>query len=366
MHAALAIFVVLEVLEVPMSWRKCSGGFEYQWIGITVFLKSFKLGLSESRAEWVVRWTTDQVQKQEVSIKEFSEGLGRLGFATSVLEAEKPFLAPLYSFVAVNYEGAVVPLPLFVTMNLIWIATRVKRRRAVDCAVRRKPLGQLFRVDAKAEGDIVAVGGWAPARQSDGSISKYNSPWFSMTLDRESAPWAFSKGEPYKVVMSLEATASLCGLMLLGKTALDGHGAPSASRGAVEISAMGDSRGGSQAMQKGASTRFPLCVVLMELAVQKESLGLLMDTEWAPRYANEEADALSNGVLDGFAPERRRGGESLKDMKFIVLEEMMALGERFYREAQEKRAADKDGQAPKARKRKKGKKALTLRQRDPW
>ena len=70
--------------------------------------------------------------------------------------------------------------------------------------------------------------------------------------------------------------------------------------------------------------------------------------------------------MEGFAPERRRGGESLKDMKFIVLEEMMALGERFYREAQEKRAADNDGQAPKARRRKKGKKALTLRQRDPW
>ena len=45
---------------------------------------------------------------------------------------------------------------------------------------------------------------------------------------------------------------------------------------------------------------------------------------------------------------------------------MMALGERFYREAHERRAADNDGQAPKARRRKKGKKARTLRPRDPW
>ena len=119
-------------------------------------------------------------------------------------------------------------------------------------------------------------------------------------------------------------------------------------------------------MQKGASARFPLCVVLMELAVQREALGLHMDTEWAPRYANEEADALSRGVVDGFSPDRRQGGESLQDMKFIVLEERMALGERFYREAQEKRAADAEGQTPKPRRRKKGKKALTLRQRDPW
>ena len=281
---------------------------------------------------------TLQIKKKEVVVREFAEGLGRLGFATSVLESEKPFLAPLYSFVSVHFEGARVRLPLFVLMNLLWVETRVRRRRTVDCALRRESLGQLFRVDAKAEGDDVAVGGWAPAVQSDGSISKFRSPWFAIRLTRASDPWAFSKGEPYKVVMALEATATLCGLMLLGKDALKARGGPLASRGSVEIGAMGDSQGGSMAMSKGASTKFPLCVVLMELAVQQESLGLRLDSEWAPRYSNEEADALSNMNLQGFDPAMRRGGESLGKLGFVVLDEMMSIGERFYQQMAEDKA----------------------------
>ena len=53
-----------------------------------------------------------------------------------------------------------------------------------------KPLamqvGEVFRVDAKAQGDQIVIGGW----ESLGGIS---ARWFSVTLDRRSAPWAYAK-----------------------------------------------------------------------------------------------------------------------------------------------------------------------------
>ena len=185
--------------------------------------------------------------------------------------------------------------------------------------------------------------------------------WFSIRLTPESAPWAYAKGDPYKVVMSLEAIASLCGIMLLGTEALQQKGSPAALRAAVSVSGMGDSRGGAQAMAKGASSKFPLCVVLMEMAVQQEARNLRMDAEWAPRYANEEADALSREVTLGFSAGLRRGTAGIEDMKFIVLDEMMALAGRFYRELQtENELALLRPRAARDRKRKR------LRDREPW
>ena len=59
-------------------------------------------------------------------------------------------------------------------------------------------------------------------------------------------------------------------------------------------------------MAKGASSKFPLCVVLMELAVQQEARNVRLDPEWVPRYANEEADA-ANAARRGNLPEERDG-----------------------------------------------------------
>ena len=76
--------------------------------------------------------------------------------------------------------------------------------------VTRKVLGRaVMRVDAKAEGLAVAVGGWAPHYDSQGVIDTTRSRWFSISLDRASAPWAFVKGHPSRAIDSLELLASL-------------------------------------------------------------------------------------------------------------------------------------------------------------
>ena len=51
-----------------------------------------------------------------------------------------------------------------------------------------------------------------------------------------------------------------------------------------------------------ATTKFPLSIVLMELAEQLEAANLLLNVCWRPREENEPADALTTGVFRGFDP----------------------------------------------------------------
>ena len=48
-----------------------------------------------------------------------------------------------------------------------------------------------FRTDAKAEGDLVTVGGYQSFAADGSAIPHKEAKWFYLVLDRASAPWAF-------------------------------------------------------------------------------------------------------------------------------------------------------------------------------
>ena len=51
--------------------------------------------------------------------------------------------------------------------------------------------------------------------------------------------------------------------------------------------------------------------------------------QWQPREFNKEADDLSNGVVEGFDPDRR----AVKDfgaIKWLILDNMMKFGLEFH------------------------------------
>ena len=72
-----------------------------------------------------------------------------------------------------------------------------------------------FRTDAKAEGELVTVGGYQTFDSSGSPIPHDQAKWFFLKLDRRSAPWAFARGEPYRAIASLELLGTMLGLMLL-------------------------------------------------------------------------------------------------------------------------------------------------------
>ena len=94
------------------------------------------------------------------------------------------------------------------------------------------------------------------------------------------------------------------------------------------------------------TTKFPLCLVAMELASQLTVRHLDLCLAWRCRETNEEADALTNEVFDAFDPALRldAGGAS---KHFLCLKEM-EQATRDWRRMQHAKAQGKDLEAPES------------------
>ena len=127
-----------------------------------------------------------------------------------------------------------------------------------------------------------------------------------------------------------------------------------------------DNQGNSYLLDKLLTTKYPLGVVLMELACQVGRRRASLRARWISRLQNEEADALTNGDFHHFR-DGNRIEVDLAKLEFIVMEALFAEGEAYLAElAVLKEAGKRDveatGQTP-AKKRLKGK---PLRERQPW
>ena len=59
-RAILFHLFVLEVLGTPFKWQKVRGGIQVDWIGYWVDIGRFEIGISQSRADWCVRWLAEK------------------------------------------------------------------------------------------------------------------------------------------------------------------------------------------------------------------------------------------------------------------------------------------------------------------
>merc|ERR1739841_63675 len=79
----------------------------------------------------------------------------------------------------------------------------------------------------------------------------------------------------------------------------------SESLGSISLTCGTDNQGNSYLLDKLLTTKYPLGVVLMELAVQLSLRNAILRADWIPRLQNEEADALTNSDFRHFNPEKR-------------------------------------------------------------
>ena len=112
------------------------------------------------------------------------------------------------------------------------------------------------------------------------------------------------------------------------------------AEGVIEISGETDNRGNSFVVDKLMSVKFPLNVVLMELAFQLHERGLSLDLKWIPRDDNVEADSLSNFCFDDFQPENRISVD-IGNLGFAILPSLMAEGEQMYKDLSERKLANR-------------------------
>ena len=185
------------------------------------------------------------------------------------------------------------------TISLRWVCCRSLHPQA---------LGEIFRVDAKAEGNDVVLGGWCVGDEAR---------WFSLRLDPSSIPWVTEK-ETCKVIASLELLVAVMVFVPHLPPGVVGH----ASFG---CSAVTDNKGTASVVQRHMYTKFPLCTVSKELSSQLAERGPHLGLGWLPRKANRPVDSLTNSDFSEFSPEKHIEVQ-WTDLKFKVLDRLMVRG----------------------------------------
>ena len=347
--------VLALLLGIPLKRSKIRGGFTADFIGNTYNWRLLLGGLSEARATWLISWLDGTLANKVVAIRELRSVVGRLGFSATLLRYLLPYLGPLYSWTAVVPDGAVRPIPVVLQLLMKWIRDRIADRRMIPLAPTAKPLRRTFMADAKAEGQLVVVGGF----ELLAGLSTKQSRWFSYRLDPLNAPWAFCrKGQAYRVISSLELFATLLCIMVLGTGEVPETEATLYMRGVT------DNKSNEALIVKNMTTKFPSFLVLLELTEQLRCRGWAVELTWVRRDLNQTADDLTNEKWDAFDP-NLRFDTPLEQLPWLVLKDGYTHALDLYKELEAaklaRREAAKEGDLePTKRYRKK------LRISQPW
>ena len=104
-----------------------------EWIGYALDLSRFELGITEKRTQWAIRWISDKIREGCVRLGEMREGLGRLQFVAGPLEHLRPFLGPIYGWVAAAPRYAKPRMPVMIRLILEFIVRELSAGNMVQC-----------------------------------------------------------------------------------------------------------------------------------------------------------------------------------------------------------------------------------------
>ena len=303
-----------------------------QWIGYEIDFSNHHIGISAERAAWLVRWMKGRLEEGKVDADDLRAVLGRLSFSMGVLEYAKPFLAPVFAWCSALPTGTKPTLPWSISFIFAYLCIELESGgRVAPVRPRALSLGTVFRADAKAEGMTIVLGGW----ECRDGCPPGRARWFRVELSRATAPWAYARGEPFRAIAALEMFASLLSVIAF-VPALEEDAA-----GTVSITGMTDNAGNCATLTKLMTSKFPLLVILTELAAQLRERRIDLSLEWVPRSQNEEAYALTNNRLELFDVER----EIKMDpgaVDWLILPVMMKVADDIYRDVKHRRTGAKE------------------------
>jgi hypothetical protein len=351
---AVATFVIF---RFPLKWEKTGGGLSFDYVGYHMDWETFRIGINIKRAAWLTSWCRDVVRRGVICRQELAEVMGRWVFVGRVLDEVRPFLGPLFAWLASMSPNAKRRLPAMIRLLLGFLEEILETTPTVTCEMEETDAGELFRADARADGSEVELGGW----ECGGGQTTKEARWWSLKLTKKQIPWAFERGEdPKRVISSLELLASLICLLLF---------TPSSStsmnprRYLVKISGGTDNQGNGYLIDKYMTTAFPSCCILMQLARACARRGIVLSLNWREREQNQEADDLSNSVFTRFDL-RNRVHVSYEDLELSFMNTLLKKGTELYKEVKEAREQKKEAQ--KGYWRGGPKRLKKLRVRAPW
>ena len=346
---------ILDICEIPLSWKKVRGGTTVQWIGYQLDVQTFKKGISEKKVRWMLDWFEKYEKSGGILGRDMKSALGRFGFVAGALQHVRPFLGPMFAWSAQLSPGTYAKFPDAIKILMKYVMSQVKECPMSKPKRVKDHTREAFRIDAKAEGDHIMLGGWEVLDEQDNRKGR----WFAIELNRKNAPWAYLKGDLFRNIASLELCAVLAAVMLFGDKLVD-----VSCKNRLLLTASTDNLGNTYVLQDFMSCKYPLSIVVMELSVQLQKLGLELELGWVPRGQNEEADALTNKEFAGFDMNQRIE-KDFGDLKFEVLDDLMKKAGELDEEirlAKSSKEAKSDRPVDKNLKRKRGE----TKWKDPW
>ena len=194
--------------------------------------------------------------------------------------------------------------------------------------------------DAKATEEMACIGGWL-----DRGEGEEKAEWFSLRVEESWAPWIMAKGRnPKRVIAALELLGTLIAVKLWGQ-----GGGKNIN---VKVEAFTDNKGNSYALKKAMSTKFPLTLLVMELAEEMRANGTTVELSWIRRDENQGADDLTNENFEKFDEEKRVHLKG-SDIRWRVMDELMEGSMKLYEEVR-KMKEDQKATARKFPSKKKG------------
>ena len=318
--------IYLMAMGTPLKWTKFRCGHGLEWVGYFFCHRSHSIGLSESRAQWIIVWIDVTLKAGSIIAGDFSAGLGRLNFAAMALIYEKPFLGILYAWSSsIGHSGKFLArIPWACRMVLYWIAKRIKEengRLQPACTISQNPRfsdqQELFRSDAKATADGAWLGGW----EFRGGKSSKDARWWAFEVKSEVFPWLYCKRDPKRIIAALEMLATIVCIMVFGN---EGSFTGCFTGGT-------DNQSNTFATRKLLSTKFPLTILIMELSEQLRTRNAALSLRWVPREQNQEADDLTNLVFEKF-DEKNRVPVDPSKLQFLVLNELNVTAGELYQD----------------------------------
>ena len=349
---ALSVFIYLEIMEVPLSWKKTRGGFKTEWIGYTVDLDRWLIGISEKKVRWLRDWVTATNKEGKILGREFKAGIGRMGFLAGAVRGARPFLAPLYAISARVGNTSFVDLHMAVKISLEFFAEWLEGEPMKPPCDPPSVAGEVFRVDAMASDQGIMIGGWETFETTNPSRAR----WFSIEISRKNSPWLYIRGEPHRTIAASELLAVTMAVILFGLAAKWRN-----RHGRLVLSGFTDNASNSYLVDKYLSVKFPVSMVLMELSRQLAALGAELQLHWIPREQNEESDNLSKGHVDAFDP-KLRVDVDWDNIPFLVIPKLVEHAMSFDKEIQLKKGSAGNSKPAAARSPPEEK----LRLRQPW
>ena len=73
-RAVACAFALVACLGYPLAAAKTRGGFRLDWLGMHVDYPSFRLGLSQARADWLAAWISTTLERGSLPLPELAAG----------------------------------------------------------------------------------------------------------------------------------------------------------------------------------------------------------------------------------------------------------------------------------------------------